>query len=64
MRLAVVVTLLMSLPGALAAQADPKRIFPAQRHGVDPWGAQVGVGLGYTWRRTTSSDGPVGPRAR
>lgn len=30
-------------------------------HGVDPWGAQVGLGLGYTWRRTASaSDGPVG----
>jgi hypothetical protein len=29
-------------------------------HAVDPWGAQVGVGLGYTWRRAASSDGPVG----
>ena len=27
-------------------------------HGVDPWGAQVGVGFGYTWRRTATAEGP------
>lgn len=31
--------------------------------GMDPWASQVGVGLGYTWRRRTA-DGPSDRRSR
>ena len=33
-------------------------------HGMDPWGAQVGVGFGYTWRRAAKRDGPLDRRTR
>lgn len=32
--------------------------------GVDHWAAQVGLGLGYTWRRTRNPVGPVDRRTR
>ena len=31
----------------------------AAPRGADPWGAQIGVGAGYTWRSTPTVRGPV-----
>jgi hypothetical protein len=36
----------------------------AAPHGVDPWGAQLGVGFGYTWQRTPGVEGPVDRRIK
>jgi hypothetical protein len=48
-------TLMASL-GAGYALAVPQ--------GVDPWATQVGLSLGYTWRRLRSGGGPFDRRTK